>query len=361
MYVAQIGGVMAEQKKPKAPDDNDRLIAGTLPEDPADGTVVVSRGPRLLTVRHLLTASSKRAQSAQKAGVITTGDWRIDGYTGGIQPGHGWILAAETSWGKSSYALAIADVNLKLGKAALIVSTEDDESIYGDRLLARRSGVSLAHIRDHTLNDDERSKITDVVAKAEPTPVYLDGRDIKEDELCRQIDAMVREYHVDLVIVDYLQSVLASRQYQDERVRFRETAQRITHTCKAIKVPLIICSQITPDDSGKIPGKYRVRESKDVVHAAEAVLIGFELQNDWQNKRDPSQRIEAGTKCINIDKAKCGKKAIVALRWNALTATFEPQRDSSCNYLDQYRDPAELDDDYVGGNPDLPPVQEGFL
>jgi replicative DNA helicase len=327
----------------KAPDENDRLKAGTLPEDPTEDTVRVARGPRLLTVQQLLIGSQKRATSPKKQGVITTGNWRIDRHTGGIQPGHGWILAAETSWGKTAFALSVADENLKLGKVVLIVATEDDESIYGDRLLARRSGVEASRIRDHKLDAVDHQKIALVVQKGEKTPIYLDARDIPEKELCEQIAAMVREYQVALVIVDYLQTIPASKTYQDERVRFRETAQRITHTCKSSKTPLILCSQITPDETNKMPGKYRVRESKDVVNAAEAVLMGFELQSDWTDPKNPDHHFTAGTKCINIDKAKVGTKGVVALNWNQRTANFdaEYQRDHAHDYLDQYRDPED--------------------
>ncbi len=337
---------MTEAKKTRAPDDNDRLIAGTLPEDPAEGTICVSRGPRILTVQQLLVGSHQRANSPKKTGVITTGNWKIDRHTGGIQPGHGWIVAAETSWGKSAFVLALADENLKLGKTVLIISTEDDESIYGDRLLARRAGVELTRIRDHLLDNEDQRRITDVIAKAEKTPIYVDGRDVREDELCKQINLMVPEYQVGLVVVDYLQTVPACQRYQDERVRFRETAQRITHTCKALKVPLIICSQITPDDSDKMPGKYKVRESKDVVNAAEVVVMGFELQRDWVDPKDKNHTIAAGTKCVNIDKVKAGRKGVVALKWDDMRATFEPeyQIDRQHEYLDEFRDdyPSEL-------------------
>lgn len=331
---------MTDKLPTKAQDDNDKLRAGELPEDPTEDTTVVSRGPRILTVRDLLVGAQKRATSKRKAGVITTGSYRIDALTGGIHPGHGWVFAAETNYGKTSWTIALADENLKLGKNVLIVPTEDTEQIYGDRLLARRSGVSATRIRDQKLEPEDHRRIAETVAKAEPLPVYLDGLDIPEDKLCQQIRDSVLEYHVDLVIVDYLQTVPKSRQYQDERVRFRETAQRITHTCKGLKVPVVICSQITPDETGKIPGKYRVRESKDIVNAAEAVLIGFELQADWTDKRDPTRVIPAGTKCVNVDKAKCGTKGIVAMKWDEVTATFlaeyPPSRED--DYLDQYAD-----------------------
>jgi len=355
---------MNDKTTTKAPDDNDRLRAGKLPDDPTDDTRVVSRGPRILTVRDLLVASQKRATSPRRAGVITTGNYRIDALTGGIQPGHGWIFAAETNYGKTSWTVALADENLKLGKRVLMVPTEDTEQIYGDRLLSRRSGVSATRIRDQKLDAVDIQKISDTVQRAEPLPVYLDGLDIPEDKLCEQIKAAVLEYDMDLVIVDYLQTIPKSHQYQDERVRFRETASRITHTCKALKVPVVICSQITPDDTGKIPGKYRVRESKDIVNAAEAVLIGFELQADWTDKRDPSRVIPAGTKCVNVDKAKCGTKGIVAMRWNEVTANFEAEYPPAQgdDYLDQYADrydhsntwsraASALDDDLAGPPP----------
>src|SRR5690606_40381223 len=52
-----------------------------------------------------------------------------------------WVFGADTSWGKSSLFVSVADENLRRGKRILIVSAEDPPSLYGDRLLSRRAQV----------------------------------------------------------------------------------------------------------------------------------------------------------------------------------------------------------------------------
>jgi replicative DNA helicase len=306
-----------------AKDDNDLAVAGRLPEDPKDGCSVVVKGPRLLTVQQLLDGSVKRTMSPRDARErCTTGIRKLDNLTGALRRGFVWVLGAETSWAKSSFAIALADDNLQRGKKVLICSAEDRETVYADRLMCRRARVSAARLRDGKLTAEELSRATNTLAKAEPTPVYLDAIGLPEVELCRQIGVCCREYEIDLVIVDYLQSIPASKRYQDQRVRFTETALKIGHTTKSLDVPLLLLSQITPSDREELT-KYSIRESKDVPNAAEVVLLGLEQKEDYVRK--DRSTVKAGTKILKVDKAKDGERGKVELNWNSLAACFVPE------------------------------------
>ncbi len=124
-------------------DLNDKHQANELPADPGLGaTPMASEVPRIRTVAELLHGGQARANSKLTRAMCTTGHYRVDDATGGLKPGFVWVFGADTNWGKSSFLIMLADENIKANRRVLIVSAEDDEKLYGDRLLVRRSRVN---------------------------------------------------------------------------------------------------------------------------------------------------------------------------------------------------------------------------
>jgi hypothetical protein len=319
---------------PRGIDENDKSKAGKLSENPEEGCEpvsdkarkIVAERPRVLSVQQILIGSQIRAFSSEKPKVLTTGHWKIDMLTGGIRKGQSWVMGADTSWGKSSWAIACADENLKAGAKVLIVSTEDDESVYGDRLLARRSGVEAMRIRDRQLQGDDYSRITEVVGAAEAIPVYLDGRGITWERLLRQMEHVVDSEGIDVVILDYVQEVTTKQKYGDDRLMFKAVGQQFRHSFKTRKIASIMLSQLTIADASKPPTKRDVRECKDLASGAEVVALGWTPQNNVTRKDEHGNEelvYNAGARVLLIDKAKDGKKGSAELEWDEKTASFK--------------------------------------
>ena len=171
------------------------------------------KGRRLLTVRDLLVGSMERATREEKRDYCTTGIYEIDDASGGIRPGFVWLIGGDTSVGKSSLLVQIADVNLERGRNVLIVSSEDAESLYGDRLMQRRARVDAKHLRDGKLSLDEADRVRRVVERAERKPVYLDARGRKAEWVAEQVENIIDEHNIDLVAYDYIQEFRSSRQH----------------------------------------------------------------------------------------------------------------------------------------------------
>lgn len=310
------------------PDEAERHAQGQLPADPkADVKRVAAEVPRVLTVRDLLSGSMSRAFKRDRPEVCLTGHYRVDKITGGFRPGFVWVLGADTSWGKSSWLVSVADVNLLRKKRVLIVSSEDTEEIYGDRLMARRAKVSAERLRDSALETAEMRLVTEVVNAAEPLPVFVDARRWPIEKLEAHIVTIIREQKIDLVCWDYLQEFPSNRKHQDERVKFREVAARMRHVTKSNKVAGLILSQLTIAEPGKLPTRHNIRECRDVANAAEVIVIGFEPDKDIKD-RNGSVVVEGGTKSLFIDKVKNGPRgAKVALSWNQHSACFDTVSD----------------------------------
>lgn len=307
------------------PDENDKLKAGTLPDDPRSGARPVNdaakrqaeAAPRVLRVDELLADAHRRALAKRDPNErCTTGIHWLDNVTGGFAAGDHWVLGAQTNWGKSSLAVMIADENIRRHKRVLIVSVEDSEGIYGDRLMCRRARVSAMRMRDGCLTADERHRVTEVYSKAERVPVYLDARrkeHRRAEWVAEQVDRLIREESIDLVIYDYLQEFESRKRFQDERVKFKDVAATLRSATKAHNKPSVLLSQITEVQGKKVPDKNSIRECRDVSNAAEVVVLGF----------TPTDGDHKGVKCLFVDKVKQGPTGIVrAVDWDAESACF---------------------------------------
>lgn len=329
----------------KTPDDSDLAAQGALPEDPAEGTRVVDDGPRLVNVHDILKGSLQRAIKPRQKRGGTTGSRALDAITGGLRAGFTWVIAAETSFGKSSLAVAIADQNLRSGGHVLIVSTEDSPSIYGDRLLCRRAKIDAKRLRDGCITEEEQKRANDVVLKAEREPVYLDAIGRPVEWVLKHLPMMVREYAIDIVMIDYLQEMRADRKYQDRRLELAGIARDLRATVKQLGACGIILSQITKKNDGSPPNKYSVRDSQDVSNGAEVVLVGYESTAEFSSG---GKTYKAGTKVIKVDKNKNGPKGIVAMNWNPDVAAFYDEPDPVYDAIDNMHD--DFNDVFDGGN-----------
>lgn len=316
-------------------DENDKAKNGTLPTDPETGCspvneaaqVELANRPRVFTVRELLSQAHSRVISQEPIRVLTTGHWKVDMMTGGIRPGFTWVFGADTSWGKSAWALMLADENLKKGFRVLIVSTEDDEDIYGDRLLARRSGVDATRIRDRKCDAADHKRITEVVNKGEPLPVYLDARGKNFEKVIHEIKSLVDGEGIDLTVLDYIGECRLKKKTQDERLMFKEIAQMFRYGVKEQKRSGIINSQLTIDDPSKPPTRKNIRECRDIGSGAEGIMLGWKPPADVRGK-DPETgqeviKYKADARVMLVDKAKGGKCGSVELDWNDKTASFK--------------------------------------
>jgi replicative DNA helicase len=202
----------------KHPDEADRQKSGTLPTDPKDGTkVVAAKVPRVLTVKEILQASRERAMSGTREHTFTTGHYRLDQITGGLRRGFSWLVGADTSWGKSSWLISVADENIKLGETVLIVSFEDTEEVYGDRLMVRRAQVNAMRYRDRKLERPEMDKVLAVEKAAQQVPVFVDARRWNIEDLAPHLEKLIKERNVGIVAFDYIQEIKSAKRWQDEQ------------------------------------------------------------------------------------------------------------------------------------------------
>lgn len=280
--------------KSKAEDISDKAQAGQFngipkgelePLTPA-AKVRAEDEARVLTVRELLGDSFSRAVApVQEQRVITTGHYKLDKDTGGYRKDAVWIKGGKSSFGKSSDLVMTVDENIKRGFRILIVTCEDGPDLYGDRLMIRRARVDPFRFQARKLNREERERVGHVVGQAEDVPVLLDSRGKSVEWAVKQARRLIRLEGVDLVAFDYLHAFDQEKpdnRNGDRRSSLNYIARTMTDLIKTEGKAGIIYAQITPDSKddgrGNVPDMYCIRDSKDVVNAAEVVAIGFQPQ-----------------------------------------------------------------------------------
>lgn len=322
-------------------DENDKLQAGKLPNDPADDAkVVASDAPRVLTVRDLLRGARIEADRKSLKSLTTTGNYKLDSITGGMIPGFVWVFGADTSWGKSSFLVMLVDENLKRKKRTLIVSAEDSEKLYGDRLMLRRTRNNANRLRAKKVTPEERERMLGAEEKAEEAPVFLDARGRGVEWVSRNVKQLVKEQDIDVVAYDYLQAFDNEKPQQDRRNQVTYIARTLTDITKSLDKTGIIFSQITVEKGKPMPDKHSIRESRDVSNAAEVVLLGFCPEKDIMAAsrdpgRPPERIVEAGARAILVDKCKNGPRgALIAMPWDNESACFNTVKDPELERLE---------------------------
>lgn len=295
------------------------VLHDALARAEAGGSVPTYSDPELMTLAY--EAITTRHVSGYSSGFPL-----IDEMTGGLRPGHVWVFGAPTNWGKSSVALAVLDHCQGNGRSSLLISCEDAPELLAVRLMARRAGLPGQAARDGRLSAQQIERAADEVRLAGErgvAPILIDGRGRDVERLAGDIRAAVRAYGVQIVMVDYLQAITTSQRTQDRRNEINFVARTLTDAIKTSGAAGLIMSQLTGED---------IRESRDVEHAAEVVLIGRKVEGAMQ---------------VFVKKNKTGQKdRAIDLEWDGNTggvATRQPAPESA-----QYDHLTDQFDDYAG-------------
>lgn len=262
-----------------------------------------------LSLKRLMHAAYTRACEPRSKSTLSWGHWQLDDMTGGIRNGHTAVIGAGTSQGKSSKVIHVTRTNIDRGARVLIVSNEDDDSVYGNRFLASYSGTSAKNIRDHDIDDADYSKMTDVIENAPDAPMFLHVQDMPWERVALLIDQTVLREQIDLVFLDYIQECWCEARYQSRQLELQAVARGFRGIMRRRKRAGIICSQLTGYEPGKPPSKEMARECKDIINGAEQIVLLYTSSD--------------GEKMANLDKAKEGQTGIVTLNWNATSASYE--------------------------------------
>lgn len=217
-----------------------------------------------------------------------------------VSPGRFVILGADSSVGKTAFALQLARSMAGEGQRVGFFSYETSCDDAMDRILANRAEVELARAKHKALSEEDYRRVTAEADQHHRLPL-----EIVEAAGCtvEELRSLTLAGRYEIIFIDYVQLIPAKG---NERWQVVTEVSMALHTmAQQLGVTVIALSQVTPPEADK-NGKRRMlakgdlRESRQLINDADVILM-MDLENPVL--RD-SRRV------LMIDKNKdgvCGK------------------------------------------------------
>jgi len=228
----------------------------------------------------LMIKSLDEIQNAQNGNAIgiNSGLQAFDELTSGFSNTDLIIVAARPGMGKTAFALTVArNAAVDFKKRVGVISLEMSATQLGKRLISIQSGISNENIKNGSLNENMWKSVTDSADVIGDANIWIDdtaGTTIFE--IKAKSRKLKQKYHIDLIIIDYLQLINAT----EKGLNREQQVSKISRTCKEIakelNIPIILLSQLSravENRDNKRPLLSDLRESGAIEQDADQVIF----------------------------------------------------------------------------------------
>ena len=199
---------------------------------------------------------------------IKSGIKDLDDKLNGFKPGNVYIIAARPSQGKTSLLTQIADGIASQGTMTMVFPTETGSEPLYDKIIARRTGVSLSNFSVGSFNRPDLDKIDLELKEFSKLPLVV----VEDFGLTLEaIKAKIEKIQPGFVIIDYIQA-MNFKEGGDAR-EITQVMRGLHQLANDFKIPLIVASQLNRGAEGtevsmaSLKGSGSLEEMADVVIA----------------------------------------------------------------------------------------------
>jgi replicative DNA helicase len=202
----------------------------------------------------------------------------LDQMTSGMHPGQLIVLAARPAMGKSAFALNVCENVARFTKRwALFFTIEMGLREQSLRMLAASSKVNVQRLAAGRVYDKEWPRITQAMEKLIDLPIaFNEQAALTINDLRAQSRRASRELgHPSVIVVDYLQLMLAGDTEQNRATQLAEVTRGLKLLAKELEVPVIALSQLNRDLEKRVnkrPVMSDLRDSGAIEQDADVVL-----------------------------------------------------------------------------------------
>jgi len=295
---------------------------------------------------------------------VATGYHKLDDMTSGWQPSDLVIIAGRPAMGKTSFALSMAkNIACDYRVPMAFFSLEMSNQQLVDRLISNVCEIEGSKILNGQLRQDEWDRLDKRINKLLDAPLYVDDTPgLSVFELRTKARRLVREHHVEIIMIDYLQLMNANGMRFSSRQEEVSTISRsLKGLAKELNVPILALSQLNRGVEsregleGKRPQLSDLRESGAIEQDADMVLFVHrpEYYHIYQDEQGHDLR---GMAQIIIAKHRKGATGDVLLTFRGQFTRFENPEDTN---LDNHSPQGEIMGSKMnGGDTPLPPPDD---
>jgi len=254
---------------------------------------------------------------------VPSGFQDLDNKLSGFQKSDLIIIAARPSVGKTSLALDLArNAATKSNVPVVIFSLEMSKQQLVDRMLAAHAQVDSWKLRTGKLDmGEELERLQQGMHELMQAPIFIDD---KPANTIMNMRSVIRKLHhnkpVGLVVVDYLQLMSTSRNYENMVNQVTEISRSLKGLAKEFNIPVIALSQLSRavESRGGRPRLSDLRDSGSIEQDADVVM--FIHREDKYNEKSEKKNIVE----ILIEKHRNGPTGIVEMYFDDKKTSFLP-------------------------------------
>ena len=204
---------------------------------------------------------------------MLTGFRHID-ERGGFFPSDLVVIAAESSQGKTSFAMDIAVNIAKDGVPVAVYTMEMRKAQLSTRVLAQETKINSRLIMGERLNSDEVERINKTIARLRNLPVYFDESSTTSiNTIYFSIRTLARRMGVKMVVVDYLQILSTNQKVVNLEAFYGEVTRRLKNLAKDLNICIVLLSQLSRGYDTVEPSLSRLRGSGQINEAADMTFL----------------------------------------------------------------------------------------
>lgn len=230
---------------------------------------------------------SIRIAAQQKGGItgLASGFTKLDDVTAGWQASDLIILAGRPAMGKTAFALSMCkNIATDMQQPIAFFSLEMSSKQLANRLISQVCEISGHKIMTGQLNGVEWERFDKRINLLLDAPLYIDDTPgISIFELRTKARRLVRDYHVKMIMIDYLQLMTSNaRHFGSRQEEVSNISQSLKALAKELDIPILALSQLNREvekrdnkdnKEGKRPQLSDLRESGAIEQDADMVVF----------------------------------------------------------------------------------------
>lgn len=281
----------------------------------------------------------KASQNEGNISGIPSGFTDLDKITSGWQKSDLIIIAARPAMGKTAFVLSMAkNIAVNYKRPVAMFSLEMSNVQLANRLIMNVCEIEGDKIKNGKMSQQEWNQLENKVNDILGSPIYIDDTPaLSVFELRSKARKLVREKHVELIIIDYLQLMNASgMNFGSREQEVSIISRNLKALAKELDIPIIALSQLNRSVEqrggtgveGKKPQLSDLRESGAIEQDADMVCFIHRPEYYHLYSDDKTGKDLRGLGQIIVAKHRNGATNEIWLRFRSKYAKFQNENES---------------------------------
>ena len=225
---------------------------------------------------------------------------------GGLLPSNLIVIAADSSQGKTSFAVNLCENAAVSGAKIAFFSLEMTKKELAGRMLAAKTGIPSNEILYQPLSNGAIDSIDKQSGPLCDLNIYFDDKSSAGiDYILSSIRSLKNKYGIDGVILDYLQILNVNMKGVNKEQQMGDVARRLKNIAVELDIWVIALSQLSRDRSDPTPSISRMRDSGQINEAADVTILIYRPEYYGKKYSEPYSNVSTvNTALIDVAKGR---------------------------------------------------------